>query len=101
MRVSISICSALIITQRALRKSIKAFNDSGVDGLIAKKRPGRTAIFVGSKAEQIAQLIDEPERAQRTFWTAKAFHGYISEQYQVQCSYQLLWFAFSINKALL
>jgi hypothetical protein len=28
------------------------------------------------------------KQAQRTFWTAKAFHGYISKEYQIQCSYE-------------
>lgn len=82
------VCNALIVTPRAVRKWIKAFNDKGVDGLIAKKRPGRTAILSGTKADKMAQLIDTPQQAQRSFWTAKAFHGYISKYYQVQCSYQ-------------
>ena len=30
----------------------------------------------------LAQLIDEPQQARRSFWTAKAFHGYISDTYQ-------------------
>jgi len=82
------VCQALIVTERALRKWIGAFNDKGVDGLIVKKRPGRTAMLLGKQAEQLTQLIEDPERADRTFWTAKAFHGYISKAYQVQCSYE-------------
>lgn len=41
------VCKALIVTQRALQKWIKAFNECGIDGLIAKKRPGHTAILKG------------------------------------------------------
>ena len=33
-------------------------------------------------------LIDNQQQAQRSFWTAKAFHGYISKEYQIQCSYE-------------
>jgi len=33
-------------------------------------------------------LIDQPQQAQRTFWTAKAFHGYISKADQIQWSYE-------------
>ena len=33
------------------------------------------------------ELIEEPEQAERTFWTAKAFHGYISERYRLELSY--------------
>jgi len=82
------VCQALIVTQRALRKWIKIFNECGVDGLIAKKRPGRTAIINSDEADELVALIEKPETAKRTFWTAKAFHGYISDRYQIECSYQ-------------
>jgi transposase len=71
-----------------LRKWIQLFNQRGVDGLIVNKRPGRTAIFTGGTVEELTQLIEEPEKADRTFWTAKAFHGYLSQTYQIECSYQ-------------
>ena len=82
------VCQALLITERALRKWIVAFNERGIDGLIVRKRPGRTAILNGKQAEELTELIEEPQRAERTFWTARAFHGYISEAYQIQCSHQ-------------
>jgi len=46
------------------------------------------AIINGQQAVDIANLIDEPQQAERTFWTAKAFHGYISDAYQIECSYE-------------
>jgi len=82
------VCEALLVTNRALCKWINAFNERGIDGLIACKRPGRTALLRGKEAEQLTQLIEKPQEAQRTFWTARAFHGYISETYKIQCSYQ-------------
>jgi transposase len=82
------VCQALIVTNRALRKWINRFNESGVDGLIVKKRPGRMAIINGQQAVEVANLIDQPQQAERTFWTAKAFHGYIGEAYQIECSYE-------------
>jgi transposase len=82
------VSEALLVTNRALRKWINAFNERGVDGLIVRKRPGRTAVFRGKEAEQLTQLIEKPQKAQRTFWTARAFHGYISDTYKIQCSYQ-------------
>lgn len=82
------VCKALIITDRALRKWIRLFNRSGIDGLIAKKRPGRTTIINGEKASKLASLVDHPENADRTFWTAKAFHGFIQDAYQIECSYE-------------
>lgn len=82
------VCQALIVTNRALRKWINRFNESGVDGLIVKKRPGRMSIINGQQAVEVANLIDQPQQAERTFWTVKAFHGYISEAYQIECSYE-------------
>jgi hypothetical protein len=64
------------------------FNQCGVDGLIVKKRPGTMAIIDDQQAPQLAQLIDQPQQAQRSFGPAKAFHGYISDQYQIQGSYE-------------
>jgi transposase len=82
------VCEALLITERSLTTWINLFNEKGVDGLIVNKRPGRTAIINGDHVGQLAQLIEKPEIADRTFWTAKSFHGYISEAYKVECSYQ-------------
>ena len=82
------VCSSLLVTNRALRKWINSFNDSGVDGLIVKKRPGRMTIIKDRQALELSDLIDHPQQADRTFWTARAFHGYISKQYQVECSYE-------------
>jgi hypothetical protein len=50
--------------------------------------PENATITNDQQAPQLAQLIDQPQQAQRSFWTAKAFHGYISNQYQIQCSYE-------------
>lgn len=82
------VCTALLVTNRALRLWINQFNQYGVDGLIVKKRPGRMAIINGNKAAELAELMDQPQKADRTFWTAKAFHGYIGKAYQVECSYE-------------
>jgi hypothetical protein len=35
-------------------------------------------IIIGQQASRLTNLIDRLQQAQRTFWTAKAFHGYIS-----------------------
>lgn len=80
------VCNALEVTERSVRKWIKFYNERGVDGLIVKKRPGRTAILSG-RAEELVELIEEPSKAERTFWTAKAFHGYISTACQLELSY--------------
>jgi len=76
------------LTDDAVRKIVRVFNLYGVDGLVAKKRPGRTPLISGSQKEEILEEFEEPGRAQRTFWTATAFHGHIAEKYKVECSYE-------------
>ena len=61
------VCQALLVTNRALRKWINAFNKCGVDGLIVRKRPGRTAILTGDTAQELAKLIETPQSADRSF----------------------------------
>jgi len=75
------------LSDSAIRKIIGAFNLYGIDGLIAKRRPGRTPLISGVQREEILKEFEEPGRAMRTFWTAAAFHGHIAKKYQVECSY--------------
>ncbi len=37
------------------------------------------AIINDQKAPELAKLIDQSQQAQRSFWSAKAFYGYIYE----------------------
>ncbi|MGD8962809.1 MAG: hypothetical protein PVH43_09865 [Desulfobacterales bacterium] len=65
------VCDTLFVTNRAIRKWINQFNHCGVDGLIVKKRPGRRNIINNQQASQRTDLIDQPQKAQQTFWTVK------------------------------
>ncbi|MBF0569012.1 MAG: IS630 family transposase [Nitrospirae bacterium] len=56
--------------------------------LIVRKRPGRPKKIKKEQAQELVKLIEKPEQTGRTFWTAKAFHGYITEAYQIECSYK-------------
>jgi transposase len=76
------------LSESAIRKIITAFNRYGVDGLIAKKRPGRRRLISEVQKEEIFEEFEEPGRAQRTFWTATAFYGHVAEKYHVECSYE-------------
>ena len=80
MPVFLSLKKQLVQVQTRRQYGAQLFN--------VKKRPGRTAILNGRQAEELTQLIEDPEKTQRTFQAARAFHGYISETYQVECSYQ-------------
>ena len=76
------IMRAFDMCESSVQKIIRAFNSFGIDGLVAKKRTGQTPRITGEQKEQIIDEFEEPGRAQRTFWTATAFHGHI----QVECS---------------
>jgi transposase len=84
------IVRAFDMCESSIQKIIRAFNTYGVDGLVAKKRTGRTPLLATEQKEQIIDEFEEPGRANRTFWTATAFHGHITSKYQVECSYTTL-----------
>lgn len=81
------VCSALEVSMRALQKWIPLFNQQGIDGIIAKPRPGRMRKITPEKTPELLSALETPEQAERTFWTARAFHGYIQDEYQIDCSY--------------
>jgi transposase len=54
---------------------------------VAKRRTGRVPLIRGRQKEEVIEEFEEPGRAQRTFWTASAFHGHITEKYALECSY--------------
>lgn len=78
---------AFDLSESAVKKIVRAFNSYGIDGLIAKRRSGRMPLISDEQKEQILEEFEEPGRAQRTFWTAAAFHGHIARKYRVECSY--------------
>ncbi len=82
------VCAALLVGIRSLQKWTKAFNERGIDGLIAKSGRGRKKIIRGEQASVLAALLDAPEKDQRDFWTARTFHGYIRQEHKVDCSYE-------------
>jgi transposase len=75
------------LSESAVKKIIRAFNLYGVDGLIARKRSGRRPVIGDQQKEDILEEFEEPGRAQRTFWTATAFHGHVRDKYRIECSY--------------
>jgi transposase len=84
------VLAALDVCESTLRKIIRAFNLYGIDGLVAKKRPGRSRTLNVEQRQQIIEEFEDPGKAQRTFWTATAFHGYLTDKFQVECSYSTL-----------
>lgn len=74
------------LSESAAKKIIRALNPCGVDGLIARKRPGRRLVIGDQQKEDILEKFEEPGRAQRTFSTATAVHGRVRDKYRIECS---------------
>jgi transposase len=81
------VMKVLDLCESTIQKIIRAFNAYGADGLIAQKRTGRKRLISGQQKEEILEEFEDPGRAQRTFWTATAFHGHIRNKYQIECSH--------------
>jgi len=82
------VCRSFEITNRTLRNWVFAFNVCGIDGLVSKKRPGAPKKISDLLSNELKDHIEHPENVERTFWTAKAFHGFIKEQYSIECNYK-------------
>ena len=93
------VCDALEVTERALRKWIKVFNCYGIDGLIAKKRPGRTRILSGEQAQELVAPIEAPERVNALSGQQKASTGIFRRPMKLSAATVRLCVFFT-NKAL-
>jgi transposase len=82
------VCRSFEITDRTLRNWVFAFNTCGIDGLINKKRPGAPKKIDNLLSKELREYIEQPQKVDRTFWTAKAFYGFIQENYAVECNYK-------------
>jgi len=81
------VCGALVITERTLLRWIRAFNERGIDGLLPQKGRGRKKRISSQLEECLSSVLEEPERVGYTFWTARAFHGFLRNTYRTECSY--------------
>ena len=68
------------VTRETLNRWIKKFNQRGIDGLIDAPRPGRPPHITPTQKRHYRELIEHPEKADQTHWTARKFCGYLREQ---------------------
>lgn len=81
---------AMLASASAVRKWVRAFNEAGIDGLIVRPRPGAPRKVSPEQVDKITEELQQRQEGPEPFPTAKAFHGYVVEKYQVECSYQTL-----------
>ena len=67
---------------------MRQFNESGIDGLLDKPRSGRPRKISPGQSDTYRELIERPETAGETHWTAKKFHGYIREEFGHEIGYR-------------
>lgn len=65
------------ITRETLARWIRRFNARGIDGLIDAPRAGRPPHMTPAHKRRYRELIEHPEQAGQTHWTAKKFCGYL------------------------
>lgn len=75
------------VSDRGLTRWIKAFNERGIDGLIDRPKPGRSHKIPMDKVAGYRDLIEHPDKAEQTHWTAKKFHGYIRDDLHSEIGY--------------
>ena len=75
------------ITRRTLSYWIKQFNEQGIDALIENSRSGRPRKISPEQSDYYCEIIEHPKQVNQTHWTAKKFHGYISEQLEHEVGY--------------
>ena len=78
------------VDAQTLRVWVKAFNRQGIDGLTEKPKPGRPRAIDAAQTQQLVDLLHHPDKAQIAHWTAKKFHGHITEQLQCEVGYSTL-----------
>ena len=69
---------------------VRRFNDRGIDGLIDAPRSGRPPKIAPEQTEELVDLFRHPEQVERTHWTARGFHGYITEHLDCELGYSTL-----------
>ena len=76
------------ISRRTLFRWIQRFNLAGIDGLTEKRRSGRPRKISPEQSTEYHELIEHPERADQSHWTAKKFHGYLTEHFEQEIGYR-------------
>jgi transposase len=82
------VCELFLVSPQTLVVWIKAFNAQGIDGLVDKPRPGRPRVIDPEKNERLCDLIHHPSKADVEHWTAKKFHGHLTEALQIEVGYR-------------
>ena len=76
------------VTRRTLSTWVRMYNDQGIDGLVERARSGRPRKITDAHNAHCCALLQAPERAGETHWTARKFHGYLRKDLQLEVGYR-------------
>lgn len=76
------------VAPRTLTRWIGAFNENGIQGLIDGPRTGRPRAIDPQKDAAYRQLVEQPELAGQTHWTARKFHGHLCSELGEEVGYR-------------
>ena len=75
------------VSGRTLSNWVRRFNEQGIDGLLDRPGSGRPRKIPQDRSSELRGLVAHPESVGETHWTARKFHGYLSQALQVEVGY--------------
>jgi len=78
------------VTTRTISNWINRWNKGGIDALADKPKSGRRPAIGDKHRAKILDLVDNPNKAGQTHWTAVKLHGFIKEQESIKLGYSTL-----------
>ena len=77
-------------TTRNIHNWIVLWNNGGIDALLPHQRSGRPRKLSPQDKDKIIHLLEHPEEAEETHWTAKKLHGFITKEWSIEMGYSTL-----------
>jgi transposase len=78
------------VNEDSVSRWVRRFNERGIDGLTEGQRSGRPSKIRGEQGNAYRELILHLESADETHWTGRKFHGYLTNNCQLEAGYSTL-----------
>lgn len=84
------VANTVMRTERTIRNWISFWNYGGLDLLLPKPVKGRPRLVGDEDKKRIINLLEHPEEAEQSHWTAKKIHGHITREWSLELGYSTL-----------
>jgi len=84
------VCEVISRNRATLRSWVHLWNEGGIDALARKRGQGRKPKISQGHMRVISELVQHPNLINREYWTAKALHCYLQEQFSLELGYSTL-----------